>query len=191
MSIVLRFDPTFGLMVSRARGILAPKPLLAFLDEAASIIRTHPVVGHLTGVSGSMPDLLPSAELSAVGDRLRVLATEPAFRALPVAVLVAQPVQYGLTRMVHGLAGGELPVTICRTRRDCADILAQPVAVYHDAMASLVELVAVWRCGVRAPSALFAAGAHHAVREPRGSAGLGGARRYGNRAAADGTNLEV
>jgi hypothetical protein len=143
MSILVRHDEASQLVVSQVRGVVAPKELLAMLDEVAAIVRANPIVGHLTDVSGSTPNLLRPMELSAVGERLRKLSLEPTFRALPVAVLIEHPLQYGLTRMVLGLAGGELPVRACRTIADCAEALKQPEALCRDALASLSELVSV------------------------------------------------
>lgn len=114
MPIRWHYDPGSRLIVSGASGRVSADDIHAFLDEAEPRGLASEIGVHVHLSADASPDLLKLPELTGVAQRIdRLLRRwpKPWFKN---AIITPSPVQFGVSRMVLGLIGGEAPIRVFR-----------------------------------------------------------------------------
>jgi hypothetical protein len=117
MPIRWYLDDSSDVIASWAQGRVTPNEIYTFLDAAERRIAGSPIRAHLHVSDDASPDLLRVAELTGVASRIRAVMAvipKPWFKN---AIISGSAVQYGVTRMVLGLVGTNVP---CEVFRDVA-----------------------------------------------------------------------
>lgn len=120
MPIRWHYDPAARVIASVAFGPIAPDEIHAFVDAVEQHTRDHQVAAHLHISGRATAELLKLAELTSVANRVRLLLRTLPTPWFPNAIISTTAVQYGVTRMVLGLIGGDAPVEVFRDEASAA-----------------------------------------------------------------------
>lgn len=120
MPIRWHYDSASRVLASVASGPIAPDEIHAFIDAVEGHAAAHEVVAHLHVSGRASPELLRLAELTGVANRVRQLLRTLPTPWFPNAIISTTAVQYGVTRMVLGLLGGDAPVEVFRDEASAA-----------------------------------------------------------------------
>lgn len=109
MPIRWYLDDSSNVIASWAQGRITPDDIYAFIVAVERRIVGAPIRAHLHVSADASPDLLRLHELTGVASRIRSLMAvmpKPWFKN---AIISGTAVQYGVTRMVLGLVGSDVP----------------------------------------------------------------------------------
>lgn len=121
MPIRWYLDDSSDVIASWAQGRITPDDIYAFIAAAERRLAGTTIRAHLHVSGDASPDLLRLAELTGVASRIRALMAVMPTPWFKTAIISATAVQFGVTRMVLGLVGADVP---CEAFRDVASAAA-------------------------------------------------------------------